>query len=188
MRTKIVIPFSVEQQLLAHFFQNKLEQGAFLFSRTQAGPDAVIVETTGVYFVPPEGWDVQHELYLEMRDSERAKIMKIARDTSSGVVDCHSHPGSQDRVHFSLSDRAGITEFSAYAKWKLPGQPYAAMVWGEASLDAVLWHGDFRAPQLVNEVIVLDDSTSRVVHPEGSWFSKPSYLKQLRSGARGHGK
>lgn len=188
MKTKILIPSSIEKQLLAHFFQNHLEQGAFLFSRAQGGPNAVVVETTGVYFVPPEGWDVQQELYLEMRDAERAKIMKMARDLNCGVIDCHSHPGSEDQVCFSPTDRAGIVEFSAYAKWKLPGQPYAAMVWGETSLDAVLWQGDFRGPQLVDEVVVLDSSTSRVIRPQFSWFSKPSFLMRLRFGARGYGK
>jgi len=123
MKHAIVIPAHIERELLAHFFQNHLEQGAFLFSRTDAQPDGIVVEAKSAYFVPPEGWEVQHELYLEMRDAERAKIMKMARDTNSGVVDCHSHPGAQGRVHFSPSDRTGITEFAAYAKWKLPGHP-----------------------------------------------------------------
>lgn len=187
MITKIVIPLRLEEQLLSHFFQNHLEQGAFLFSKTQVTPEAMIVEATDVYLIPPEGWDVQHELYLEMRDTERARIMKMARDSASGVIDCHSHPGSQDRVYFSPSDRTGITEFSAYAKWKLPSQPYAAMVWGEASLDAVLWHDSFTTPSAVDEVVVLDSSASRIVRPRGSWFSRLNHLKESRLRGPAHG-
>ncbi len=187
MTTKIIIPLRIEQQLLAHFFQNDLEQGAFLFSKTQVTREAMIVETTDVYLIPPEGWDVQHELYLEMRDTERARIMKMARDSVSGVIDCHSHPGSRDRVYLSPSDRKGITEFSAYAKWKLPSQPYAAMVWGEASLDAVLWHGNFTTPSAVDEVVVLDGSASRIIRPQESWFSKPRHLKGLKVRGRSNG-
>lgn len=188
MRAKIVIPLDIEQRILAHFFQNKLEQAAFLFSRTQVGPEVITVQATSAYLIPPEGWDVQEEIYLEMQDAERAKIMKMARDLDCGVIDCHSHPGSQDQVCFSLSDRAGITQFAAYAKWKLPGQPYAALVWGETSLDAVLWQADFRAPEPLDEVVVLDGSVSRVVRPRFSWFSKPSISMRLRSGARAQGK
>jgi hypothetical protein len=177
----------MEQLLLAHFFQNELEQGAFLFSKTQVTSEAMIIEATDVYLIPPEGWDVQHELYLEMRDTERARIMKMARDSASGVIDCHSHPGSGDQVYFSPSDHKGITEFSAYAKWKLPSQPYAAMVWGEASLDAVLWHGTFTTASPADEVVVLDGSASRIVRPQGTWFSKLSSMRRAKLRGRTDG-
>jgi hypothetical protein len=180
MNAKIIIPAEIEGKLLAHLFQNALEQGAFLFSQSEINSDVVFLKVHDAYFVPPEGWEVQHELYLEMRDDERAKIMKLARDQGSGVIDCHSHPGSQGKVQFSPSDRTGISEFAAYAKWKLPGKPYAAMVWGETSLDAVLWQGEFQNPETVNEVIVPADPTSRVIRPRGSWFLEPIRSKQLK--------
>jgi hypothetical protein len=185
MKLKIAIPAHLEQELLAHFFQNHLEQGAFLFSRTKAGVDAMVLEVTDVYLVPPEGWEVQHELHLEMRDAERGKIMKMARDTNSAIVDCHSHPESHSGVQFSGSDRVGITEFAAYAKWKLPGHPYAAMVWGENSLDAVVWHGDFHSPHVVDEVLVFDGPTSRVVRPQRSWFLSPRRSERRNRSAHG---
>jgi hypothetical protein len=180
MKTKIIIPADIEENLLAHFFQNTVEQGAFLFSRTEVSGDAVCLNVKSAYLVPPEGWEVQHELYLEMRDDERAKIMKLARDQASGVVDCHSHPGSKDKVQFSASDRTGITEFAAYAKWKLPGQPFAAMVWGETSLDAVLWQGEFLNAEIVNEVIVPSGPSCRVILPQGSWFVKRGRSKEFK--------
>jgi hypothetical protein len=182
MKTRIIIPAEIEEKLLAHFFQNTLEQGAFLFSRTEIEGDSLSLKVSDAYFVPPEGWEVQHELYLEMRDDERAKIMKLARDQASGVIDCHSHPGSKGKVQFSMSDRTGITEFAAYAKWKLPGQPYAAMVWGETSLDAVLWRNEFLNVDIISEVIVPTNSARRVILPRGTWFVKSVASKQLKVG------
>jgi hypothetical protein len=180
MKTKIIIPADIKEKLLAHLFQNRLEQGAFLFSRREVSGDAVCLNVRGTYFVPPEGWEAQEELYLEMRDDERAKIMKLARDQGLAVIDCHSHPGSKDKVQFSPSDRTGITEFAAYAKWKLPGQPFAAMVWGETSLDAVLWQGEFLNAEIVNEVIVATLPACRVILPQGSWFLSPSRAKKFK--------
>ena len=183
MRSKIVMPRDVEIRVRTHLFQNNLEQGAFLFTRSQVKDGAITLNATHAYLIPPEGWDVQEELYLEMQDAERSRIMKMARDLDCGVIDCHSHPGSEEQVSFSLSDRAGITEFAAYAKWKLSGQPFAALVWGEASIDGVLWPRDFRAPQPIDEIVVLDGSASRLIHPRFSWFSKPNFSLRITSGA-----
>lgn len=175
MKCAISISVSMKERLLEHFFQNHLEQGAFVFARAVDGTeDSLRLEATEMYLIPPEGWAVQLEVYLEMKDAERAKIMKIARDGGYAVLDCHSHPGSHDRVEFSESDRAGINDFAAYAKWKLSGQPYAAMVWGEESVDAVIWYGNFDRAHSVQEVLVADRDVSRVLIPRGTWFSPRS--------------
>src|SRR5204862_2134353 len=131
------------------FFQNEVEQGAFLFAEARSDGGELQLNVTDFYLVPPRGWEVQMEVYLQMKDSERAKIMKLAREKNLCAIDCHSHPRADDDVWFSPSDVAGISEFAEYAKWKLDGKPFAAMVWGEESVDAVLWHGDFTAAERV---------------------------------------
>ena len=113
-----------------------------------------------------------------MKDTERAKIMKKARDGGFGVIDCHSHPRATDDVCFSLSDRRGIEEFAAYARWKLDGKPYVATAWGASSVDAVLWHGEFTQPNPLGEIRVTGDRT-QVVKPQRSWF-RPARSVQRR--------
>ncbi len=173
MRYVVTIPRDLVRSLRVHLFQNELEQGAFLFARMVETLEELHIEAVDAYLIPPDGWQVQLEAYLEMSDAERAKIMKIARDGNFAVVDCHSHPGSEDHVWFSPSDRDGITEFAAYAKWKLDGKPYTAMVWGESSVDAVAWCGSFTEARRVSEVRIAGSAT-RFLTPRGTWFRKVS--------------
>lgn len=165
---RLVIAESMYARLYDHLFQSDLEQGAFLFGAARG--DSFVVDN--LYAVPSSGWDVQLEVYLEMKDSERAKIMHIAANRQCGVVDCHSHPGAGDDVWFSPSDIAGIGAFAQYARWKLRGQIYIATVWGEASVDAVSWSGAFARPEAV-EAVVIDGPMPRRFVPTGSWFREP---------------
>jgi hypothetical protein len=171
VKNAIVIPSATARTLRGHFFQNEVEQGAFLFARPDTAAAGVRLVVEDLYLVPPLGWEVQMEVYLQMRDSERAKIMKLARDKNLAAIDCHSHPQAGQDVWFSPSDVAGIMEFAQYARWKLDGKPFAAMVWGEASVDAVVWHGSFSQAERVDEIHV--GNPPRVLIPNGSWFRPP---------------
>jgi hypothetical protein len=174
MKTTIVLPAGLPQQLRAHLFQNELEQGAFLYARPQIDADGVCLEVAEAFFVPPEGWAIQTEVHLEMKNEMRAKIMQQAWAGDFAAIDCHSHPHANGQVWFSPSDKWGITDFAAYAKWRLGGKPFAAIVWGWSSADAVVWHGDFTAPQRVDRILV--GSIKSVLRPRGTWFRpQPSY-------------
>lgn len=158
--------------LYSHLFQGELEQGAFLMTRSAIQPQRVTIDAVEFHLIQPEGWTEQLEIYLEMTDEERGKIMQEARRGGYGVVDIHSHPGSGNDVWFSPSDVRGITDFAAYSKWKLPGQPYVAMVWGEESFDAVAWHGNFEAPQPVSRLELYSQNFAvENLTPTQSWFA-----------------
>lgn len=180
MKVVAVLPFDLGQQLSGHLLQGDLEQGAFLFATSTFLDDDLILTADRVYRVPPDGWEVQTQDYLQLKDTERAKIMKFARDGGYALIDCHSHPASDSDVTFSCSDRSGITEFAAYAKWKLDGKPYIAMVWGESSVDAVAWYGNFAAAMPVAEVRVAGDRP-RVFVPRGTWHHRPRLSPRERS-------
>lgn len=172
MKITIAMPEKIAAILKKHFFQNELEQGAFLFARSEESPECLTLHVEDYHLVPPTAWEVQLEIYLQMRDSERAKIMKIARDRNLCAIDCHSHPRGDESVWFSPSDVAGISEFAEYAKWKLSGRPFAALVWGERSVDGVAWFGDFGSANAINEVHV-EGSSGGVLRPTNSWFGRP---------------
>jgi hypothetical protein len=169
MKTIISIPSYIEASLHRHLFQGELEQGSFLFANPRVEGQRLNLSVIDFYLVPPEGWQVQLDVYLEMKDTERAKIMNLARKDQFAVIDCHSHPGSNGAVAFSPSDRNGITDFALYAKWKLADKPFSAVVWGETSLDAVVWYGDFQKAQPVDMIQILDKDV-RSLKPNGSWF------------------
>jgi len=172
MTNSIIIPSAIAETLRQHFFKSELEQGAFLFADAYRNGGELQLNVADIYLVPPRGWEVQMEVYLQMKDSERAKIMKLAREKNLCAVDCHSHPRADDNVWFSPSDVAGITDFAQYAKWKLGGKPFAAMVWGEQSVDAVLWQGEFVDVEPVARVKIVG-KTNQTLIPTGSWFHAP---------------
>ena len=181
MKTIISIPSDIAARLQNHLFQGELEQGAFLFATPDIKKHTITLQVSDLYLVPADGWQVQLDVYLEMKDSERARIMAIARKNQYAVIDCHSHPGSDGAVAFSPSDCTGIADFAQYAKWKLDGKPFAAIVWGEESVDAVIWYEEFLNGQPVNEVKIVD-KVPRVLRPQGSYFkkiSKPWWRKVL---------
>src|SRR5258706_13522804 len=82
MSNNIIIPPEIAKTLRQHLFQNELEQGAFLFAEAKHENGALNLITADCYLVPASGWEVQMEVYLQMKDSERAKIMKLAREKS----------------------------------------------------------------------------------------------------------
>jgi molybdopterin-synthase adenylyltransferase len=178
MKRIIEIPEDFRARLASHFFQNRLEQGAFLFADASVSETQMILTVQNIYLVPESAWDIQNEVYLEMSNDERAKVMKMARDRGSCLVDCHSHPHASDDVWFSPSDRYGINEFAQYAKWKLDNRPFAATVWGEASIDAVMWQSDFLSPMKVDEVVI---GMSKIV-PRQSWFRRARGFNRFSNG------
>lgn len=176
---KIQIPASLFEKFHRHLFKGELEQGAFFFGDVDG--EYFIVDD--LYLVPDEGWDVQLDVYLEMNDSERGKIMQTASQRGCGIIDCHSHPGSAGDVWFSASDIAGITSFAAYAKWKLKGKPYVATVWGESSVDAIRWDYALDRAGIV-EAVEIEDGTTRVFVPRGSWFREPRAYRRKDLGLK----
>jgi proteasome lid subunit RPN8/RPN11 len=145
-----------EQKLREHLFQNELEQAAFLFARVVDGDRAGLrFEAEELYLVPDTGWALQWEYHLEMADSERAEVMRRARQAGLALVDCHSHPGAGRRARFSPSDIDGITDFAPYVHWKLDRRPYVAMVWAERGIDGVVWRAGSDRPGLLRGVEIV---------------------------------
>jgi len=177
MSHEIFITADVLHRVRHHLFQNQLEQAAFLFATTETKDEAVRFHVEDFYLVPTSGWDVQMDVYLEMTAEERAKILKRARDRNTAIIDCHSHPHSQEEVWFSPSDHVGITEFAQYVRWKLKAKPFAALVFGETSIDGVVWQGDFACAEPLATLSIVGQGRLR---PTGSWFNRPCPVRTNR--------
>jgi hypothetical protein len=175
MNHEIVIPEELTRRLRGHLFQNELEQAGFLFARVARDGSSLRFDVFDCYLVPASGWDVQMDVYLEMSHEERGRILKLARELDAAVIDCHSHPHSTDAVWFSPSDRSGITEFAQYVRWKLNGRPFAALVWGEDSVDGVIWQDDFLRAEVLASVL----SGGLRMTPTASWFKRYSRFNRF---------
>jgi hypothetical protein len=169
MSHEVVISGEAMNQVRTHLFQSDLEQAAFLFASVEEREFSIRFIVSDYYLVPKSGWDVQMNVYLEMSEAERARILKLARDRNAAIIDCHSHPQAGRDVWFSPSDSAGISDFAQYVRWKLDGKPFAALVWGEQSVDGVVWRGDFHGAEPLGAVVV-EGRRGRRLRPTGSWF------------------
>ena len=178
MSASIVIPSEIEKSVRKHLFKSEVEQGSFLFTRTETLPGSLSLRVFDLYLVPESGWEIQTDYHLQMKDSERAMIMRKARDLQAGVIDCHSHPQAEDDVFFSASDRSGISDFAQYAKWKLSGRPFAAMVWAQRSMDAVLWSGSFEEAIPIDTIQIVG-APILTLRPTNSWFAPQRCMNPL---------
>lgn len=91
MKLIVNIPKEIKKTLDRHLFQNRLEQGSFLFALYKESTDEIAFDVTEQYLVPRQGWQIQSSVHLELKDTERAKIMKFARDRGCALIDRHSH-------------------------------------------------------------------------------------------------
>jgi hypothetical protein len=169
LKRTIGIPRAMHKELVEHLFRGTLEEGAFIFARASETEGSLALVGVDLYLVPPAGWLAQTSFNLEMTDEERARVLKLGRDGGLCLVDCHSHRRLGEDVSFSWSDRLGIQEFAPYVRWKLDRRPYAAMVFGESSVDAVMWDGDFQQANQVDEIIIQGEPTELLV-PTQSWI------------------
>lgn len=140
--------------LRAHLLQNRLEQVAFLFTNNRRNGDSVIFEALGYHLVPPDGFALQEEFYVELADEEKARVIKASWDQSAGLAEIHSHPAARGPARFSPSDLAGFDEFVPHVWWRLKGKPYFAVVQGPRNLDALAWTDDPHVAQRIDGVYV----------------------------------
>lgn len=122
-----------------------------------------------IYLIPETAWDFQGQAYLELSEEEKVKIMVMARNRDSSLIECHSHRGPYGMADFSPSDVKGLEEFIGYVRWKLPGKKYGALVWAENSVNGVLWNGRNSSPLPIDEI--------RIVGKDGK-------LRTIRTGMR----
>lgn len=135
-RAIIAFPRASWERAHAHLFRDEHENFCFFLAgwgRTLDGWRFAVRDV-----IPVEAADVEHDprsprlvsLDFILRVFNRAQFERAV------VLEAHTHPGSGDRVHFSYFDLDEMPGFAKYALDRLPGRPYVATVWGEASVAA----------------------------------------------------
>lgn len=140
--------------LWEHLLGNHTEQAAFLFAEFRQTTRTSTFVGRELHLVPPEDFDLQSSSHLAMTDEALARLIKRAWDLRLAVVEWHSHPQYEGPACFSPSDRFGLRDTVPYVRWRLRGRPYAAVVIGDASLDALAWLGGEPGPQRVDGIKV----------------------------------
>lgn len=135
--------------------QDPREYGAFLFGEPR-GED--LLEVVDMELLRADQLDSQTSGYLELRDEVLQEMILRAHRSSRALIEAHSHPFSTGlTVSFSPFDEAGLSEVAPHVVWRLPGRPYAALVFGHRSFDGLFWSASRPAPSGAVDLVVGDE-------------------------------
>ena len=90
--------------------------------------------------------------YIEMGDETRARLIKRAHDTSTCLIEMHSHLGDWP-AGFSYADRLGLKETVTHMWWRLKKRPYLALVVTNSSFDALVWLDNAHKPHRLDVLL-----------------------------------
>lgn len=113
------------------------EQLSFAFAEVELADDEVRFVCVEERPVQRSEFLHQSWCHLELGDEARVDIMRAAHQRQAALVEFHSHTFDAPAC-FSPSDWSGFEEFVPYAWWRLR-RPYAAVVVGPNSVDALAW-------------------------------------------------
>ena len=113
----------------------------FLAEPTPDGLRLVDVRAMG-----PEDFAARTDEHVALADHVRPDVIAWASGAGLTLVEAHTHPGG-DPVCLSPTDVAALAEWVPHVRWRLRGLPYAALVLGPTTIDAVGWSGSGNTPQ-----------------------------------------
>jgi molybdopterin/thiamine biosynthesis adenylyltransferase/proteasome lid subunit RPN8/RPN11 len=194
----IRLPERVWAAVHQHLFSTPGEHFAFLLAQWAFSEGKPIFLVEDAILVPDEhvtisrgGWELTTAAILD--------VVNTAVRAQAALIEVHNHGGLRPR--FSRTDRAGLQEFPPYILSSLPGRPYGATVWGDATIygeyfladggtgtidSIIVTGGHFR--QLVSR----DDDTVPVAvtfDRQILWFTEPGQraLGRLKVAVAGNG-
>jgi hypothetical protein len=153
-RISIHFPSPMQEAIWAHLLGNAAddEEAAFAFATIEHQDAHLRFRVTEWYPVTQEDLEERGPAGIELTDVCRAKVIKMAHDRGTSLVEFHSHPFPLP-AGFSLTDREGFVEFVPHVWWRLRHRPYAAVVVAPTSADALAWIDDPLQPCRVDGLV-----------------------------------
>ena len=148
-------------------FGDESEHGAFLFA-APAGDETLKIVDVAVLNLAD--FVVQSARHLELKDDVLQRMIVRAHKTNTALVEAHSHPLTKGPgVRFSSLDCEGLADLGPHVAWRLPGRPYAALVFGQDAFDSLYWEGRERWPQGSVDLIVAGQLLRASRESERAW-------------------
>jgi len=154
MKTQLILTADQHVRLQDHLLQDEQERVGFAFTEAVQHPDLLALETREVYLVPVEDLLFGEWGDVTLVDEAQAQIIKMAWDRRAALVEFHSHPDPRYRAQFSPFDLRGFEEFVPHVRWRLKGQPYAALVWAPDGFDGLVWRDQVPEAQELDAIMV----------------------------------
>lgn len=89
MKTTLHFPPGVYEDLLSHLLPPppRVEEAVFVFVLTKPLPSETRLEFLAAEKLSAKDFAVQHELYLELTDEARRRLIKRAHDLKASIID-----------------------------------------------------------------------------------------------------
>ena len=98
-------------------------------------------------------YEYKSRYHIELKDGIRPKIIKMAADSDTSIIEIHSHPFAE-QARFSYSDFSGFKEFVPHLFWRLKNKPYAAIVFSKNDFDSLAWMETPNIPEQTTELLI----------------------------------
>lgn len=154
MSHEFVIGRRTYNEIRRHLLSGPGEQAAFVFA--EVGTEGGRLRFTAVdhYLARPEDFEYQSGYHITLTDEALGRVIKMAWDRQSALVELHSHPDPRFPIAFSPSDMSGFEQVVPHVRWRLRGKPYLAIVVGPEGFDALVWNGDGATPEPLARMVV----------------------------------
>jgi hypothetical protein len=139
MSARIEVPAALWRPIAEHLRQPGPEQVAFVFADVERGNGLTTFVGRDSYLASTGDFLIQTKYHVTLTDDALAALIKHAWDSRMSIVELHTHPDWEGDVAFSPSDKAGLKDLVPYITWRLKGRPYAAIVIGPDTIDALAW-------------------------------------------------
>ena len=157
MQTKLATTCLQYRNLYSHLFppDGYCEEAGFLYCKLDIHESERVLTVQEMDLLAPTAFSTRSPYYLELSSESRSQVMKRARHLDAVLAEVHSHP-HQQRAEFSPRDVSGFDPFLRYVRWRLPGKPYAALVHGGVTFDALVWEPEGTIPGPLQTLLVDD--------------------------------
>lgn len=170
MKITLHFPPGVYEELLSHLLPPppRVEEAVFVFVQCRHLPSETRLEYFQAEKLSAKDFAVQNEIYLELTDEAKRRLIKKAHDLKASIIEMHSHTGKWT-AEFSQSDRSGLIETVSHMWWRLPNRPYGAIVVADGTFDALVWVSNPDSPEALDQLV----AGNRVLRPTnnsiGEW-------------------
>ena len=176
---KIIIEHCVWEKMYQHVLSDNNEHFAFFLVNHYQNQNDITFLVKDVICIDdselePDGFG------LKLKLDGLLKVINRTKKENKGLIEIHSHPFSTTNVRFSRTDNDGFAEFVPYILDDLEGKPYAAMVLGQCSVDAICWQN--KVGKTVDK-IVIHGKNLRIIFPSSikktAQMDKKRYDRQI---------
>lgn len=154
MAHRCVISASRYGAIERHLLQGQDEQAAFVFATASGNGADIRFEAADHYLAGADDLEHQSGYHITMTDDALGRVIKMAWDRQTALVELHSHPDPCFPIGFSPSDLSGFEQVVPHVRWRLKGQPYLAVVVGPGGFDALVWSGNSTEPEPLEQMII----------------------------------